>query len=263
MGRGDGTRGAEHPLHVDRYPQPAGMPGVVAERQPGNLDRVGHGHELQQLTMNPMGGMVEAAVALAVADDVAGIVHPDRQGRGRPEFTGSLVAEIKHLARRIADRIVRPGRQLVFMTVARPGAAGAGFRNHEAEFGIGDDIDPGSGRPLPLVEHDHVFPAVVGESAQPIEKFQRGQGRQAGRRFGRSRRRARDELQRRPPMSQQLLGQGAPAAGEHRARGGFQQQQFVVREAVGAQHENCPVLLRLAVRGEVLRVPYQAFELLL
>src|SRR5690606_39546080 len=54
--------------------------------------------------------VLEDAVAEAVAGDV-GRRRARRQGRGRPELTGFLVAQVERLAAAIAHRVVVPGRE--------------------------------------------------------------------------------------------------------------------------------------------------------
>ncbi len=86
---------------------------------------------------------------------------------------GFLVADVDRLSGRIADRIVAPGRDLVLLRIQRPGAAGAVGGDQKAELRIGDDIDPGRGRPLAVVENDHIFARLRVKSAQPVEELER------------------------------------------------------------------------------------------
>ena len=135
-----------------------------------------------------MGRMLKSAIALSVANQIARIVDPDRQCCRTPQFVRLIVTQIKDFPGRVADRIVRPGRQLVFTAITTPGAAAAGLRDHKAELGISDDIDPGGWCPLAAVEHNHVFASVIGKSAESVEEFERGccqPGRMgSGRRLG-------------------------------------------------------------------------------
>src|SRR5580693_6163797 len=104
--------------------------------------------------------MLEPAVVPAVPCHIGSVVVADRQRGRAPQIAGIVVAQIEHLARAIADRIVRPGRQLVLAAVDRPGEAAAFRRYLEAEIRIGDDIDPGCGRGLPWPEdRDILAPA--------------------------------------------------------------------------------------------------------
>ena len=121
----------------------------------------------------PCDGVLEAAVALAVSGDIG--ARPPRGSAarvGRPQLAGLFVAHVDHLAGRIADRIIRPRRQLIFAAVERPGVARARFGHLKAKRGIGDHVDPGRRRPLSLAENRHVFTAVGGETAQAIEELQ-------------------------------------------------------------------------------------------
>ena len=118
--------------------------------------------------------MLETAIPLSVANHIAGIVDPDRQGGRGPQFVRLIVTQIEDFSGWITDRVVRPGRQLVFAAVTTPGAATARLRDHKAEFGIGDHIDPGSRCPLALVEHDHVFASVLAKPTETVEEFERG-----------------------------------------------------------------------------------------
>ncbi len=77
--------------------------------------------------------MLEHAVALAVAHDVWCAVLANRQRRRSPEFVTIFVANVDHLTRAVADRIVRPLRDLILATVDRPGVTRAFDRNLEAE----------------------------------------------------------------------------------------------------------------------------------
>src|SRR6267142_1180070 len=116
--------------------------------------------------------VLEPAVALPVPGGVGCGLVTDRQGRRTPQLTGLLVAQIDDLAWPIGDGVVRPGRELVLATAARPGVAAALDRDLKAERGIGDDIDPrGRYRP-PGAENRHVLPPVLGESTEPVEEFE-------------------------------------------------------------------------------------------
>src|SRR5690606_28116684 len=90
-----------------------------------------------------------------------------------PQFVGVIVTQIENFSGRVADRIVRPRRQLVFAAVPAPGATAAQLRYYKAELGIGDHIDPGSRCPLAVVEHNHIFASILGKAAQSVEKLER------------------------------------------------------------------------------------------
>ena len=76
---------------------------------------------------------------------------------------------IEHFAWPIADRIVRPGRQLVLATVDRPGIAAAFGGDLKAERGIGDDIDPGRRRRLALAEEVTYSRPSVAKPPRPLK----------------------------------------------------------------------------------------------
>ena len=117
--------------------------------------------------------MLEPAVALTVSCDIARARFADRQRRRSPNFSAVLVAHIDHLARRIAHGIVRPRGEVVLLAVERPCVAAAIDRNVEAEASVADDVDPGRGRRLAVLEDGDVFASAVGEAADAVEKLKR------------------------------------------------------------------------------------------
>ena len=147
-------------------------PRLIADLQPGNLDRVFERHVLQQLERDAVRGVLETAVALAVPNDIGRGLLANRQRGGAPEFAVVFVANVDHFARPVADRIVGPRRELILLAVDRPRIAAAFDRDLEAEGRVGDDVDPGRRRPLPLAEDRHVFAPVVCEAAKAIEEFE-------------------------------------------------------------------------------------------
>ena len=100
---------------------------------------------------------MESTIALAVARNVWSSFIADRQRRGTPHLTGAFVADVDGFSRRIRDGIVGPRRELIFMTVERPGVARAGFRNEEAKRRIRNHVDPRRGSPQTFVqERSHI-----------------------------------------------------------------------------------------------------------
>ena len=79
------------------------------------------------------------------ARNVGRVRVADRRGRRAPHLAGLLIAQIQHLAGAIGDRIVRPGSDLMFPAVERPGEAAAIGRNLKTKLRIGDHIDPWRG----------------------------------------------------------------------------------------------------------------------
>ncbi len=115
-----------------------------------------------------MRAVLEPRVAETMPYDVGVRGFADRQRGGAPKVSRCLVADVDRLRGCVADGIVRPGRELVFPGIHRPGAAGTVGRHLESELGIGDDIDPGRGSPLTLIEHHDVLARGFGEAAQSI-----------------------------------------------------------------------------------------------
>ena len=171
--RGGTARRTEHPFDISGHRQVPHAARCVAQRQARDLDRIAERNVLQQFGGDAVRGMLEPAVAPAVPRHIGGGVVADRQRRRTPQVAGIVVAQIEHLARAIADRIVRPRRELVLAAVDRPGEAAAFGRHLKAEGGIGDDIDPGRRRGLARAEDRHIFPPVFGEAAKPVEELER------------------------------------------------------------------------------------------
>ena len=162
--RGGRARRTQHPFHVGGHRQVPGAARGVAQRQARDLDRIVERHVLQKIGGDAVRRMLEPAVAPAMPRHIGGGVVADRQRRRAPQVAGVVVAQIEHLARTIADRIVRPGRELVLAAVDRPGVAAAFGRHLKAEVGIGDDVDPGRRRRLAGAEDRRHIPARLRRS---------------------------------------------------------------------------------------------------
>ena len=93
------ARGPQDPFHIARHRQPPMALRIVADRQPGDLDRILQGDVLQELERDAVGGMLEAAIALAVAGDIGRGLLADGERRGSSRH--------RHSPRR-ADRWPRP-----------------------------------------------------------------------------------------------------------------------------------------------------------
>src|SRR6185437_2766769 len=136
-----------------------------------------------------------------------------------------LVAKVDCLARRVAYRVVRPWREVILLTVERPGMAAALDRTVEAEGTVADDVDPRRRCSLSCLQNRRVFPSAVGETAQPVEKLEGGtRRRRRERRGGTGRqafRRRRGRLRLRHASN--LVGQTAATGHEHRPSYGLEQ----------------------------------------
>ena len=222
-GRGIAARHAEHPFDIGGNGEPAGAPRLVDHRETTHLDRVLEGNELQELEGDAVGDVLESAVALSMPDDVGLPGLTNRKRGGAPEIARLLIADVDRLARRIADRIVRPGGELVLTAVERPRVSRARLGDLEAEAGIGDHVDPGRRR-LPFrLEDRHVLPSVRGEAAEAVEELERGPRQGQG--GGRLRRRLTPWQRGRGHLgsghARDLLRQCPMAARQHRSGGGL------------------------------------------
>ena len=173
------ARRAEHPLGVGGDRQAPRSPGPVLHGEHGDLDRVVERHELDEVELDAVVEVLEAAVSGAVARDVGRVRAANRLRRRAPQLTAVVVADVERLARRIADRIVGPRRQLVLAAVPGPGVAGAGLGDLEPERRVGDDVEPRGGRRLARAEDDDVLAAVLVEPAQSVEELELRQRRMA------------------------------------------------------------------------------------
>ena len=185
--------------------------------------------------------MLEAAIALAVAGDIGRGLLANGERRGSPDIAILLVAQIDGLARRIDDRIVRPGRELILLAVDRPAVATALGGDLEAEGWIGDHIDPGRGRGLAPAEDRHIFPPVGAEAAQPVEMRQLRAARcrlrhAVGGRAAGGRHRIGGHL----PQALHLLGDAAATAEQHRPRHRLERRARIDRDQIGSQDEDFP-----------------------
>src|SRR4029450_11100635 len=72
----------------------------------------------------------------------------------------------------VADRIVRPGRELVLAAVRAPRVARARLGDLEAELRVRHHVDPWSRGPLPLTEDRDVLATARRESPQAVPELQ-------------------------------------------------------------------------------------------
>ena len=119
--------------------------------------------------------VLEAAVAGAVAGDVGRLRASDRLRRRAPELAGVVVADVDRLARRVADRVVGPRRELVLAAVARPRCSRTRTRRpgtRTTELAI--TFSHGAGVDWPGPEDDDVLAPAVGEAAESVEELELG-----------------------------------------------------------------------------------------
>ena len=116
------TDGSKNPFGVVRRRQTPGPIAVISHRQAHQLDRIVGRDENQKVLIEITTVMRVASVALAVANGHR-CPRSQRQGRGCPEVTRFLVAQIDHFTWRVRSRIIRPGSEAVHLTIARPTVA--------------------------------------------------------------------------------------------------------------------------------------------
>ena len=141
----------------------------IAQLQPRNFDGIVDGHELQQFMRDAVRAVLETAVALAVTRDIQ--AASSRIGSAvASRFRRCLRRAVDSFAGRIADGIVGPGRELIFVAVERPCEARAGFGDHEIRNdGLAMTLIQGCGRAQPSLRTVDVFAAVRGKAANPLK----------------------------------------------------------------------------------------------
>src|SRR6185312_9659286 len=143
----------------------------IHDLEAGYLDRIVDRHVLQEFKGNTVRDVLEPAVTLAVTGDVGRSFLANGKRRRIPQIAVVFVAKVDCLARRVAHRVVRPWREVILLTVERPGMAAALDRTVEAEGTVADDVDPRRRCSLSCLQNRRVFPSAVGETAQPVEKL--------------------------------------------------------------------------------------------
>ena len=121
---------------------------------------------MQELERDAVRDVFEARIALPMPDDVGRGLLADRERRRSPQISSLFVPDIDGLARRIADRIVRPGRELVLAAIDRPRVPRTRLGDLEAETRVCDYIDPRRRRPPSLAEDRHVLASVRSKAAE-------------------------------------------------------------------------------------------------
>ncbi len=200
-----------------------------------------------------------------MSNDIGGPRIADRQRRCAPQLAAVVIAQINRLRRIVADGIVGPGRELILLRVDRPGAARAVGRHEKPELRIGDDVGPGNGRPLILLENRDVFAPAGGKAAEAVEEFERGNGARRGdarrgdarligstRDFGPCEAAARRGRGCVPPR--ELRAQGSRARRENGARGGLEELAVRSGQALAAQRKHAAEVRTLAGAAAFLRL---------
>ncbi len=94
-----------------------GFGAAIDDGETRDLDRTLERHELKKIQRDAVRGMLESAVAEAMADDIGrGRLANGQGGRG-PKITGDFVANVDGLCGYIADGIVGPWRELILLRV--------------------------------------------------------------------------------------------------------------------------------------------------
>ncbi len=166
-----GAHVTQHPFHVTGHRQLARHRRIVAHLDDRVLDRRIGGDERGHLGSDARLGMLEHAVAEAVARGVVASAACRQRRRG-PELAGSFVAQVERFAAGVAHRIVMPWRQAELVGVLVPGVGLAAFRDHGAEAGVGQHVGPWRRGALRFAGGDHVFAAVFREAADAVFQLQ-------------------------------------------------------------------------------------------
>ena len=241
------TQVAEHPFDVAGGGEAAAARAVVAQHQARELHRIVERDEYRQLAVHRRLVVLEHAIAEAVAGAVrrCGLVVA-RVARGRPrgrrpDLAAVLVAQEDFLAAGVGHRVVVPGREPQLMGVLAPGVGAAGLRHDRAEARVGDDVDPGRGRPMHAVGGDHVLTPVGREAANAVEERQRAGVLTRRRRHG-GLGRARGLERRRPalgdPPGRHLLRERAEAIADDRPSHRLQQHAILSGDVLGVADED-------------------------
>src|SRR5467141_5120891 len=120
--------------------------------------------------------MMESTIAVAVASNVGSGFIADWQGRGGPHLTRAFVTEIDDFSRRVSNGIVGPRRELILMTVERPGVARARFGNEESKRRICNHIDPRRGSPQTFPRTVTYSRPISANPPRPLKKSRAGWG---------------------------------------------------------------------------------------
>src|ERR1700728_327953 len=121
VGRIRRARAAQNPFHVRGDGNAARRAGIVAQGEPGNLDRVIRRNELNQVSRDTVRAVLKTGVALAMARHIRRILEADWQRGRRPDLSAAFVAQIEGFTGWIDHVVIGPGCDLVLVAVYRPG----------------------------------------------------------------------------------------------------------------------------------------------
>src|SRR5690606_8520556 len=141
------------------------------QRNRAHLDRQFLGGEQGQALPDPVAFMFEDTVSEPVPYSVRPAAA-DGHRREAPVAFLVQVAYIADLPLPVRDRVVRPGRQFELAAVFVPGIAASAFGDQEPEIPVRYYVGPRQRSAPSAAEHEHIFRAVAGKSANAVEKLQ-------------------------------------------------------------------------------------------
>src|SRR5262245_36649547 len=124
--------GPQDPFRITGCRQRATLRLFVAQFQTGEFEALAGRHGDSQFAVNPLMAMCKPRISASMGDYVI-LAVADRQGGRRPDIAGLIVAEVNDFTRRVADGVVRPGREFVLATVSRPRISSAGLGDEKSE----------------------------------------------------------------------------------------------------------------------------------
>ena len=208
------------PVHE---PQPHLFDGRLRVHAPGRAD------------IQVTAPVARDAVALAVRDAVgAGRVGPGRRCHA-PQVARFQVLQQEPLARRVGDRVVGPGRELIQAAVQRPGVTTASLGDVRTEAGAGEHVDPRPGRALKDTHIEAKLAALGHELALRDTLVRTGAGGDRQRRDRGRKALFKSFFVLLAPLLH-VVREGPAIGIEMDPRQGSQRAQLVGREFVGTQH---------------------------
>ena len=112
-----GSRCAEHPLDIGGHAEMTGEVRFVRQPEARYLYRSFDRHVLKKIGGDAMRAVLEAAVAQAMTGDIDSREVANGNRCRAPDVAGPVVPHIESLAWGVADRIVRPGGELVLTAI--------------------------------------------------------------------------------------------------------------------------------------------------